>query len=107
MEYHKRLTWVRDWKESWDKLDWAIFPEETIAGGSHAYDLTGGVFGALVEDNFVALSLPSKTRGSEQVSRALDFHARDFAMDQTQDLVIFFERQATYGTFLILSHTFS
>lgn len=56
----------------------------------NAYDHVGGIFGALSVGLFTTLHLPSKSQPNYvRRTRRLEFPARDFVLDQTQDVVIF------------------
>ncbi|TFK62396.1 hypothetical protein BDN72DRAFT_392226 [Pluteus cervinus] len=90
-----RLNLLRERRFTWENLQWKIFPAESFSDSYRAYDFAGGVYAALEGSNdFTAFTLPTKTCEGSRKSHHLDFPARDFAMDPTQDLVVFLGEQA-------------
>ncbi|TFK62398.1 hypothetical protein BDN72DRAFT_964576 [Pluteus cervinus] len=85
-----RFDLLRERRFTWENLQWKKFPAESFPGLCHLYELAGGVYAALDANNdFTALTLPTKTCEGSRKSYHLDFPARDFVMDPTQDLVVF------------------
>ncbi|TFK62400.1 hypothetical protein BDN72DRAFT_903256 [Pluteus cervinus] len=85
-----RLALLRERRSAWDNLQWKLFPPQDIPGAYLAYNFVGGIFGIVQDDNvFTAMTLPTTTSEGSKKSHQLDFAPRNFAMDPTQDVVIF------------------
>ncbi|TFK71042.1 hypothetical protein BDN72DRAFT_494040 [Pluteus cervinus] len=88
-----RLALLRERRAAWHSLDWQLFPAQSFPRSYHAYDFVGGTFAILLNNEFIAITFPTKTSEGSRKSHHLDFAARDFAMDPTQDLAIFLGEQ--------------
>ncbi|TFK62395.1 hypothetical protein BDN72DRAFT_827503 [Pluteus cervinus] len=89
----ERLKSLREQRLNWDNLRWLEQGSVEISGSCQAYELVGGIFARLTNfQDFFSVSLPSvKTEGQVVHRSDIGFRARDFAMDPTQDLIIFLE----------------
>ncbi|TFK62401.1 hypothetical protein BDN72DRAFT_848732 [Pluteus cervinus] len=90
----QRLALLRERRSAWDNLQWELFPEETIPNVYHAYDFVDGTY-AIIRNHkeFTAVIPPTKTTEGRRLTRHLEFSARDFSMDPTQDVIIFLGEQ--------------
>lgn len=95
----ERLLMLRSRRLAWDSLRWTRCETRTVNNSCDAYELVGGIFARLSSmRHFLAFRLPSKIEPAQDIFNAyLDFLARDFAMDPSQDLIIFLEDQGLYA----------
>ncbi|TFK62411.1 hypothetical protein BDN72DRAFT_882672, partial [Pluteus cervinus] len=89
----ERLALLRERRSAWDNLQWQIFPTQDIPTACDFYEFMGGTFAFIDEDQFTPITLPTKTPEGSRKTHQLDFTALDFAMDATQDVVIFLAEQ--------------
>ncbi|KAF9491111.1 hypothetical protein BDN71DRAFT_1434181 [Pleurotus eryngii] len=98
--YSDRLATVIGRRHAWAAMEWTDTASVHLPGECLAYELVGDVLAKLTETHkFVCVELPSTPRAADtcQMDTSsintwdLPFAARDFAMDPTQDLVIFLE----------------
>lgn len=80
-------------RKAWQTLDWKHSQLPSFSGVCTAYELVSGVFMQNLRQKLSILTFPSKPEvmdlQEQQKRRDLDWHARDFAIDPTQDLAIF------------------
>ncbi|KAF7333515.1 F-box domain-containing protein [Mycena venus] len=92
----QKLEKLYKWRRAWQNLEWTsqtVFP---IDGNPRAYELVGGVFAqqnTWPQSDFNVIRLPSVDI-SAQISRTenIGIQSLDFAMDPTQDLVVFLHK---------------
>jgi hypothetical protein len=89
----EKLENLTKYRRAWQNLDWASRTEIEIQMAPRAYELVGGVFAqhdTWPESNLTSIELPSanKTVKIKSVPN-IGLESLDFAMDPTQDLVVF------------------
>ncbi|KAF7421049.1 hypothetical protein PC9H_011569 [Pleurotus ostreatus] len=98
--YSDRLATIIRRRHAWAAMEWNDTVSAHLPGECLAYELVADVLAKLTEAHeFVCVELPSMPRAADtgQMDASsidtwdLPFAARDFAMDPTQDLVIFLE----------------
>ncbi|KAJ7472143.1 hypothetical protein FB451DRAFT_1252004 [Mycena latifolia] len=91
------------WRDAWQTISWKSRREFAIHAHPRAYELVGGVFAqqnTWPQSDFTAIHLPSSQLGSQITSTPnIGIESLDFAMDPTQDLVIFLHRGDGTGDF--------
>ncbi|KAI6021043.1 hypothetical protein EDC04DRAFT_3068226 [Pisolithus marmoratus] len=95
-----RLTRLRALRQSWAMLQWTSKITVPMPGPCHAYELVGGVFCKIYHSarhrfssrHFTAAWLPSvlDPQSSTLVRGDVGLPTRDFAVDPSQDLIIYF-----------------
>ncbi|KAF8879597.1 hypothetical protein BD779DRAFT_1551441 [Infundibulicybe gibba] len=87
----QKLTLLREKRRAWDTLSWRNIQSVRIAGGYLAYELVGGIFMNTFTGHDLLVSwLPSLASGGKQAfTESLGGRIRDFALDPTQDLIIY------------------
>lgn len=94
----ERLELLRQRRRAWSLLEWYEEHDVPMPGSCQAYELVGGVFAKTTNielgnhgsRHFVATWLPSKTDLGRSLTRPdIGIPTRDFAIDPSQDLVIF------------------
>ncbi|KAF4565366.1 hypothetical protein EYR36_001937 [Pleurotus pulmonarius] len=95
--YHERLKDVLERRRSWANISWRKSSSIRLPGrGEHlsAYDCVAGVLAKLSQHRtFIAVHLPSiNDPVPHWIKHELAFPAKTFAMDPTQDLVVFLEK---------------
>ncbi|KAJ7453673.1 hypothetical protein B0H11DRAFT_271887 [Mycena galericulata] len=93
----EKLERLYHWRRAWRDIDWTsrtVFPIDT---NPRAYELVGGVFAqqnTWPQSDFTAIRLPCSAQHSGQVQATanIGIQSLDFAMDPTQDLVIFLHK---------------
>ncbi|KIN93366.1 hypothetical protein M404DRAFT_1009005, partial [Pisolithus tinctorius Marx 270] len=96
----ERLTRLRALRRSWATLQWTSKITVPMPGPCHAYELVGGVFCKIHHSarhryssrHLTAAWLPSAldTEGQMLVRDDVGLPTRDFAVDPSQDLIIYF-----------------
>lgn len=98
--YSDRLATIIRRRHAWAAMEWNDTVSVHLPGECLAYELVADVLAKLTETHkFACVELPSMPRAADtgQIDTSsidtwdLPFAARDFAMDPTQDLVIFLE----------------
>lgn len=98
--YPDRLATIIRRRHAWAAMEWNNTASIHLPGECLAYELVADVLAKLAETHkFIYTELPSIPRAADasQMDTSsinawdLPFAARDFAMDPTQDLVIFLE----------------
>lgn len=98
----ERLKVLLERRKAWSLLDWKKEVISPMEGACQAYELVGGVFAKSmipgpfhnlteIHPQFTASWLPSSGGEGRTMQIDLDIVARDFAMDPSQDLIIFLE----------------
>ncbi|KAI5999068.1 hypothetical protein EDD15DRAFT_2571644 [Pisolithus albus] len=97
----ERLTRLRELRQSWATLQWSSKISVPMPGPCHAYELVGGVFCKLYHSvphlfrdrHLTAAWLPSALdpQGHTLVRENVGLSTRDFAVDPSQDLIIYFK----------------
>ncbi|KAI6154469.1 hypothetical protein EDD17DRAFT_1490102 [Pisolithus thermaeus] len=97
----ERLTRLRELRRSWATLQWSSKICVPMPGPCHAYELVGGVFCKMHHSapqpfrarHLTAAWLPSALdpQGRTLVRENVGFPTRDFAVDPSQDLIIYFK----------------
>ncbi|KAJ7748772.1 hypothetical protein DFH07DRAFT_560708 [Mycena maculata] len=98
-----KLERLNQWRRAWLGLNWASRTVFRIDNNPRAYELVGGVFAqqnTWPVSDFTAIRLPSAQGGGE-ITRTLNVgvESLDFAMDPTQDLVVFLHKEDEIGHF--------
>ncbi|KAJ8453800.1 hypothetical protein ONZ45_g681 [Pleurotus djamor] len=101
LPYNERLQSILDRRKAWANLEFKKIVPVNLPGESRAYELVDGVFAKLTDEkSFCAAYLPSLHSDVKgRITSELKFPARDFAMDPSQDLIVFLEddkRPPTY-----------
>lgn len=96
------LQKLRDRLKAWEKLDWKRF--RVIPSGDfsqcRAYELVAGTFSTSNGSNLLVIWLPSATHDGRVLHReTLDISVKDFAIDPTEDIIVFLENGSRYVTF--------
>ncbi|KAJ7666632.1 hypothetical protein DFH06DRAFT_1184348 [Mycena polygramma] len=89
----EKLQKLYRWRRAWENIDWTSRTVLPIGPDPRAYELVGGVFAlqnTWPESDFTTMQLPSAESGA-RISTApnVGVASLDFAMDPTQDLVVF------------------
>lgn len=98
----ERLKVLLERRKAWSLLDWKKEVISPMEGACQAYELVGGVFAKSmipgpfhnlteIHPQFTTSWLPSSSDEGRTMQIDLDIVARDFAMDPSQDLIIFLE----------------
>ncbi|KAI6127159.1 hypothetical protein F5141DRAFT_996817 [Pisolithus sp. B1] len=97
----ERLIRLRELRRSWATLQWSSKISVPMPGPCHAYELVGGVFCKMHHSapqpfrarHLTAAWLPSALdpQGRTLVRENVGFPTRDFAVDPSQDLIIYFK----------------
>lgn len=91
--YTERLSLLWDRRRAWDTSHWkrrSVTPMHTAI--CRAYELVAGLFVNCDGDKFSLSWLPSAvTDGWQRLCQDPGIIARDFAIDPTQDLIVFLE----------------
>ncbi|KAJ7077434.1 hypothetical protein B0H15DRAFT_861921 [Mycena belliarum] len=100
----EKMEHLSTWRKAWHDMKWKSRTEFAINEHPRAYELVGGVFAqqnTWPESDFTAIRLPSSQHSGEIAStRNIGIESLDFAMDPTQDLVVFLHRdQDDCGSF--------
>lgn len=99
-----RLALLLDRRKAWALLQWNKQVMVSTPGPCQAYELVGGVFAkSMISDGVLGASrhlltsrLPSTGRSAHMVAREdLGFSCSDFAIDPSQDLIVFLEAKDT------------
>ncbi|KAI6011043.1 hypothetical protein BKA83DRAFT_4397458 [Pisolithus microcarpus] len=88
----ERLTRLRELRQSWATLQWSSKISVPMPGPCHAYELVGGVFCKMhhsVPHPFRERHLTAA--GHTLVRENVGLSPRDFAVDPSQDLIIYFK----------------
>lgn len=96
--YSDLLQKLRQRRKAWKELKWKPSGVVALDGDCWAYELVDGVFCKTGAGEFSMATLPSQA-SQAQVSRFTDFKlesVRDFAMDPTQDLIVFVSDEPMY-----------
>lgn len=97
------LQMLRDRLKAWEQLDWKKF--RVIPSGDfsqcRAYELVAGTFATSNGSNLLVIWLPSATHEGRVLHReTLEISVRDFAIDPTEDVIVFLENGSSkYVTF--------
>ncbi|CAA7262358.1 unnamed protein product [Cyclocybe aegerita] len=90
------LERLRDRRRAWETLDWKDVYDVEIPNGFSAYEFVAGAFSRTNGTDFSVHWLPSSTQsGHDIVHPSVGVTIRDFAIDTTQDLVVFLEENQT------------
>ncbi|KAF7340856.1 F-box domain-containing protein [Mycena sanguinolenta] len=88
-----KMQKLHRWRRAWRSLDWTSRTVIPIESNPRAYELVGGVFAqqnTWPESDFTAIQLPTMDRDAQiSTNGNIGVHSHDFAMDPTQDLVVF------------------
>jgi hypothetical protein len=90
------LKKLRERRAAWRGLDWEERAPITLDGDCWAYELVDGVFCKTGRGEFSMATLPSRSV-NPSVTRLTEFDlqtVRDFAMDPTQDLIVFVQDES-------------
>ncbi|KAF7312606.1 F-box domain-containing protein [Mycena indigotica] len=94
---HEKLQRLLAWRQAWSTLDWSARTTFPISEHPRAYELVGGVFAqhnTWPRSDFSTIRLPSVDHRAEITAReSVGVSSLDFAMDPTQDLVVFLYKQ--------------
>ncbi|KAJ7667390.1 hypothetical protein B0H17DRAFT_253624 [Mycena rosella] len=94
----EKLEYLHKWRRAWQDMNWTSRTDFVINEHPRAYELVGGVFAqqnTWPESDFTAIRLPSSQRSGEiTATQNIGVESLDFAMDPTQDLVVFLHRGA-------------
>ncbi|KAJ7242365.1 hypothetical protein B0H12DRAFT_1132465 [Mycena haematopus] len=89
----QKMENLHRWRRAWRHLDWTSRTIVQIDSNPRAYELVGGVFAqqnTWPESDFTAIQLPTTERNTQiSSSGSIGVQSHDFAMDPTQDLVVF------------------
>ncbi|KAJ6541983.1 hypothetical protein DFH09DRAFT_1041364 [Mycena vulgaris] len=89
----EKLENLHKWRRTWQTIAWTSRTEVPINAHPRAYELVGGVFAqqnTWPESDFTAIRLPSsRCEGETMSTQNIGIESLDFAMDPTQDLVVF------------------
>ncbi|KAK7039348.1 F-box domain-containing protein [Favolaschia claudopus] len=93
----QKMARLKEWRDSWASLDWksrTVFP---IMEHPRAYELVAGVFAqqnTWPQSDFSSIRLPSSEMEAQFYSNQnIGLESLDFAMDPTQDFVVFLHKQ--------------
>ncbi|KAJ7203782.1 hypothetical protein GGX14DRAFT_501344 [Mycena pura] len=90
-------------RRAWATLDWSVRTNFPIIELPRAYELVGGVFAqhnTWPQSDFTAIRLPSAGRAATITAHEnVGVESLDFAMDPTQDLVVFLHKTGETGIF--------
>ncbi|KAF8198205.1 hypothetical protein K438DRAFT_1824018 [Mycena galopus ATCC 62051] len=99
----EKLDQLHKWRRAWQSLDWTSQSVFQIGPNPRAYELVGGVFAQHItwpESDFTAIRLPTaETRAQISSQKSIGVESLDFAMDPTQDLVVFLHQNPERGNF--------
>nr|GAT53420.1 predicted protein [Mycena chlorophos] len=90
----EKLQRLLDWRQAWTTLKWSSTSDFPITEHPRAYELVGGVFAqhnTWPRSDFSTLRLPGVDAPQAQAMtrESVGVSSLDFAMDPTQDLVVF------------------
>jgi hypothetical protein len=99
----ERLSQLRSRRQAWKDMKWEDRPFPLIPGAWNAYELVDGIFSKTLNstgDNtargILFASLPSRhAPGSLMLFEDLGITFRDFAMDPSQDLIVYMQCSRT------------
>ncbi|KAJ7123814.1 hypothetical protein C8R43DRAFT_41361 [Mycena crocata] len=93
----ENLEGLRRWRRAWRSLDWTSRTVVQIDELPRAYELVGGVFAqqnTWPESDFTTIRLPTAQCPEEILTtQNIGVESLDFAMDPTQDLVVFLHKE--------------
>ncbi|KAJ3504548.1 hypothetical protein NLJ89_g7880 [Agrocybe chaxingu] len=90
------LERLRDRRHAWEKLEWKDIYDVEIPSGLSAYEFVAGAFSRTNGTDFSVHWLPSHTESGHDIAHpSVGISIRDFAIDTTQDLVVFLEENQT------------
>ena len=107
------LQKLRDRQKAWEQLDQKKF-RVTFSGDfseCRAYELVAGTFSTSNGSNLFVIWLPSATHDGRILRRkTIGLSVRDFAIDPTEDIIVFLEDGSKYVILTLLAanpHLFS
>ena len=99
------LQKLRDRLKAWDQLDrknFRVIPSGDF-GECRAYELVAGTFSTSNGSNLFVIWLPSTTHdGRVLCHETLGLSVRDFAIDPTEDIIVFLEDGSKFVIFTLL-----
>ncbi|KAJ7067253.1 hypothetical protein C8F01DRAFT_663353 [Mycena amicta] len=97
----EKLERLLVWRRAWASLDWSTRADFPINQHPRAYELVGGVFAqhnTWPRSDFSTIRLPSVDhRGETSTRESVGVSSLDFAMDPTQDLVVFLYKEEIWS----------
>lgn len=104
------LQKLRDHLKAWEQLNWKKY--QVISTGNfsecRAYELVAGTFATSNGSDLLVIWLPSPTHDGHVLRHeTIGLSIRDFAIDPTEDIIVFLEDDSKYVTFYAFhSHRF-
>ena len=99
------LQKLRDRLKAWEQLDrkkFRVIPSGDF-GECRAYELVAGTFSTSNGSNLFVIWLPSATHDGRVLRReTIGLSVRDFAIDPTEDIIVFLEDGSKYVVFTLL-----
>ena len=99
------LQKLRDRLKAWEQLDrkrYRVIPSGNF-GECRAYELVAGTFSTSDGSNLFVIWLPSATNDGRVLRRkTIGLSVRDFAIDPTEDIIVFLEDGSKFVIFTLL-----
>ena len=106
--YADHLSKLRGLRKGWRTLNWKSKTSIRVQGSCNSYELVHGYFVKVdIHGNILVLELPSATREGRTVcNENLSMIPGDFALDPTQDVIIFLKPDDGCVSMLLGMHFF-